>query len=218
MYTSTLLVALLSVPGAADTPTWSSSYTAACKECETAKKPLAVFLGSGKTGYNKVARDGELSPECRRQLASGYVCAFIDTSTESGRRLAGEFEMPSGQGIVISDRGGAVQAFRHEGDLTNADLNAYLERYASGTAVSTTETIYSARTSFAAPEDDKKDPKKDPKKDDKKGKPAPVCVGGVCYAPTAHHGTVVSGCAGGSCGGSDCGHHGRGHRRGGRCR
>ncbi len=215
MYTSTLLVALLSVPGAVDTPTWATSYSAACKECETAKKPLAVFLGTGKTGYDRVARDGGLSTECRKQLASGYVCVFIDTSTESGRRLAGEFEMPSGQGIVISDRGGAVQAFRHEGDLTNADLNAYLERYASGTAVSTTETIDSARTSFAPPKDGAKDgPKQGP------AGPAPHyghgtivvgggCAGGACYAGS---------CGGGGC--SDCGHHGRGGRghRGGRCR
>jgi hypothetical protein len=222
MYTSTLLVALLSVPGAADTPTWSSSYSAACKECESAKKPLAVFLGSGKTGYNKVARDGELSPECRRQLSSGYVCVYIDTSTESGRRLASEFEMPSRQGIVISDRGGSVQAFRHEGDLTNADLNAYLERYASGPAVSTTETVYGARTSFAAAEEDAKDAKDG----GKKGTAGP--------APHHGHGTIIVGggyggcgggaCYAGSCGGggySDCGHHGRrgGHRhRGGRCR
>src|SRR5262245_28843284 len=157
MYTSTLLVALLSVPGAADTPTWATSYSAACKECETAKKPLAVFFGAGKMGYDKVVRDGGLSADSRKQLASGYVPVVIDTSTGSGRRLAGEFDMPSGQGIVISDRTGEVQAFRHEGDLTNTDLNAYLERYASGAPVSTTETIESARTSYAPPAEGKKD-------------------------------------------------------------
>src|SRR5436309_2264194 len=130
MFTSTLLFALLSVPGAADTPTWSTDYQAARKESATTGKPLAVFLGTGKAGYEKLARDGgELSAECRRHLASHYVCVYVDTSTESGKRLADALEMPGGQGLVLSDRTGAVQAFRHEGSLTNAEMSAYLERY-----------------------------------------------------------------------------------------
>src|SRR5436305_2248053 len=148
MYASTLLIARLGVPGAADTPTWLTDYQAARKESATAGKPLAVFLGTGKTGYEKLARDGgELSAECRRHLASHYVCLYVDTSTESGKRLADAFEMPGGQGIILSDRTGGVQAFRHEGTLSNADLGAYLERYAGDRAVTTTETAESIRGS-----------------------------------------------------------------------
>jgi len=222
MYTSTLLFALLSVPGAADTPTWSTDYTAARKESATKGKPLAVFLGSGKTGYEKVVRDGgELSAACRRHLASNYVCVAIDTSTEAGKRMASDFDMPSGQGIVISDRTGAVQAFRHEGNLTNNDLHAYLERYASDRAISTTETANSIRSaSFEDAEDAGKDPKKEPIKEPKKD---------GAMKPLADHVVWVgggSGCGSVSCGGgsySSCGHHGhcgRGgrHHRGGRCR
>src|SRR5947209_4281896 len=153
MYTSTLLFALLSVPGAADMPTWSTNYQTACKESATAGKPIAVFLGTGKAGYEKMARDGgELSAESRRHLASHYVCVYADTSTEAGKRLADAFEMPGGQGLVLSDRTGAVQAFRHEGSLTNVELSAYLERYSGERAINTTETANSIReSSFEAP-------------------------------------------------------------------
>src|SRR5262249_19116039 len=144
---------------------------AARKESATKGKPLAVFLGAGKTGYEKVVRGGgELSAACRRQLASNYVCGSIDTSTEAGKRMASDLEMPSGQGIVIRDRTGAVQAFRHEGDLTNSDLHAYLERYTGDRAITTTETANSIRSaSFGSEaEDAAKDPKKAPMKDPKK--------------------------------------------------
>ncbi len=224
MYTSTLLFALLSVPGAADTPTWSTDYQAARKESATTGKPLAVFLGTGKAGYEKLARDGgELSAECRRHLASHYVCVYVDTSTESGKRLAEEFEMPGGQGIIVSDRTGAVQAFRHEGRLSNADLGAYLERYAGERTVTTTETVDSIRgSSYEAP------PKEGVVKEgvSKDG----AMKGPVMAGPMGHPGYVMTGgyvgggCYAGGCGGgynSDCGgHHGRHHRggRGGRCR
>jgi hypothetical protein len=215
MYTSTLLCALLSVPGAADTPTWSTNYQAAVKEGATAGKPLAVILGTGKNGYEKVVRDGgELSAACRKHLAAHYVCVYADTSTETGKRLADAFAMPGGQGIILSDRTGAVQAFRHEGALSNADLSTYLERYGSDRAVTTTETADSIRgSSYEA---------------------APTGGGAPAGGHAGHGGYVISGgsaggCIGGSCYSGGCsggqcsdGHHGRQGRRGGcrggRCR
>jgi hypothetical protein len=38
--------------------------------------------------------------------------------------------MSDGLGIVISSRKGDLQAFRHEGDLSNAQLVRYLRKYA----------------------------------------------------------------------------------------
>src|SRR5262249_39112171 len=127
------------------------------------------------------------------------------TSTEAGKRTASDFEMPGGKGIIISDRTGGVQAFRHEGDLTNADLHAYLQRYTGDRAITRTETADSIRDSSF--EEAPKDPKKDPKKD------------GAAKPPAVPHDHVVwvsSGCGGGGCGYASCGsggHH-RGHRHG----
>ena len=60
-----------------------------------------------------------------------------------------DFELSGGTGLVISDRTGQLQAFRHEGALDGADLKAYLERYgAPERAVTATETHSASRTSL----------------------------------------------------------------------
>src|SRR5262249_28557257 len=116
MYTSLILFAL-AVPGADEGLTWVRDYQEARQQAASKSKPLAVFLARGRAAAEKVARDG-LSAEARRQLASNYIAVAIDTSTEQGRGLAERFEMPTGQGLVISDRTGRLQAFRHEGELS----------------------------------------------------------------------------------------------------
>jgi hypothetical protein len=128
---SILMVALTGLPGgiASSGPKWHTDYSVAQKQAESAKKPLAVFLAPGKTGYEKVARDSGLNSEIQQTLASQYVCLHINTAEVNGKRLAADFEMPSGVGIVISDRSGSAQAFRHEGDLANRDLARYLVKY-----------------------------------------------------------------------------------------
>jgi hypothetical protein len=130
--TSILMVALTGLPGGvmSTAPKWHTDYAIAQKEAESAKKPLAVFLAPGGAGYDKVARDGGMNSEVRRTLATEYVCVHINSAEANGKRLAAEFEMPSGLGIIISDRTGTVQAFRHEGDLGNRDLGRYLVKYA----------------------------------------------------------------------------------------
>jgi len=177
-----------------------------------------------------------LSAECRRHLASHYVCAYVDTSTESGKRLADAFELPGGQGIIISDRTGGVQAFRHEGTLSNADLGAYLERYAGERAITTTETADSIRgSSYEAPPKEgvvKEGVSRDgamrgPVMGGPMGHPGYVemggYVGGGCYGGGGGCYGGGGACYGGGCGGGSCssgGHHGHHHRggRGGRCR
>jgi hypothetical protein len=154
MYTSVLLVALSSVaaPSDRDSLTWQNDYAAARRQGESAGKPLAVFIGSGKAGWEKVCRD-DMSSECKEALASKYVPCYIDVSTDEGRRLAPLFKV-NGTGLVISDRTGELVAFRHEGDLSGGDLGRYLTRYADPSrAVSTTEGTGSARTSYYGPGD-----------------------------------------------------------------
>jgi len=152
MHTSIVLAALtglLAPAEGASAPTWLSDYAQARRLGAAQKKPLAVFLSSGKENWGKRATEGSLGGEVRRLLAGRYVCVNVDTTTEEGRRLASSFEMPNGLGLVISDRTGQLQAFSHAGELAGADLARYLERYAaSDRVVETTETHTTGRTSF----------------------------------------------------------------------
>jgi hypothetical protein len=132
MYTSILLVALTGVAPNAEAvkaPKWSLDYTTASKQAADAKKPLLVVLAPGEGGYQKLGHEGSLGAEAEGLLAANYVCVHIDTNSAKGKELAQAFAIPEGLGIVISDRTGEKQAFRHEGDLNRDVLVRYLERY-----------------------------------------------------------------------------------------
>src|SRR6187399_1168127 len=98
MYTSLMVLALSGAMAADAQPTWLTDYSAASKQCAVTKKPMAVFLGSGTKGYDKLAREGSLQAEVSQSLADTYVCVYIDTSSEAGMKLAQAFEMSSGKG------------------------------------------------------------------------------------------------------------------------
>ena len=149
MHTSVVWLALAGLaPQAEATPTWRNDYFQARQKGAAQKKPLAVFLAPGQGGWKKLSAEGGLGDGAKKVLADRYVCVHIDTTTEQGRKLAKDFEIDGGVGLVISDRTGKFQAFRHEGTLPGADLRAYLERYADPDRVATTtETHTSSRTS-----------------------------------------------------------------------
>ncbi|MBI1917584.1 MAG: hypothetical protein HYS12_23050 [Planctomycetes bacterium] len=155
MHTSILCAALAGlVPHAelAPSPNWTSDYVQGQRQALIRNKPLAVFLAPRKGGWDKLTKEGNLGKEARHLLADRYVCVHVDTDTERGRQLALDFEVSGGLGLVISDRTGQLQAFRHEGTLPGDDLKSYLERYsAAGRVTQTTETHESNRTSYAAP-------------------------------------------------------------------
>jgi hypothetical protein len=135
MYTSIVLGACLLggvAPERAPEPvSWRSDYTAACREARREQKPLAIFVGSGQQGWQKVSQDGQLSPEARQLLADKYVCVYADTTKDAGRGLAEGLELGNGPGLVLSDRAVEHQAFWHEGKLSPSDLEARLRKYAS---------------------------------------------------------------------------------------
>jgi hypothetical protein len=134
MYTSVMLLALSGyaapMGAAPESPSWLDDYAQAREEGERHKKPLAVFFGSGQAGWDQVSKDGKLGREVRDVLGSDYVCVYVDTSKESGKELASTFEIQDSKGLVISDRGGKLQAFRHQGKLAGEDLQRYLTKYA----------------------------------------------------------------------------------------
>jgi hypothetical protein len=152
MYTSAAMLALSGLLAAApvsESPTWSTDYSLARKEGGSKHKPLAVFLGSGPRGWNAVSQNGTLEKEVKQLLAEHYLCVYVDTSKPAGKRLAADFEMAGGPGIVISDAACKVQAFRHEGDLSTEALTRYLHRYADPERVARfTDTNPDERTSY----------------------------------------------------------------------
>jgi hypothetical protein len=190
MYTSILLVALTGtapVTEGSKAPAWSHDYTTAGKEAVQAKKPLLVILAPGQKGYDKMGRDGGISADAKALLADKYVCVHIDTTTAKGQELARAFDFEGDTGIAISDVTGEKLAFYHEGDLANADLVRYLERYSDpNRAVEFTESNPGRRHHGG-------------------GGCATVSCGGGCG------GYATCGTCGGGCGG---GRHHRGHRSG----
>ncbi|MGE3804006.1 MAG: hypothetical protein AB7K24_04960 [Gemmataceae bacterium] len=126
-----LLVALASIGAAlSEAQVWHSDYASAQEKAIQSHKPLAVVFGSGKHGWRKLSRDGDAEGQIARRFASEYVCLYVDISTESGSKLARSFQIHDDLGIVISNRKGDLQAFRHEGELSDAALNRYLKRFA----------------------------------------------------------------------------------------
>ena len=145
MHTSVMVLALALAAPAANkaSPEWLTGYGQAQRLGQTANKPLAVFMAPGKDGWKKLSRDGKVSEEALKQLAEGYVCCFLDTTTDDGKKWAKAFEMPGGLGLVLSDRSGDRQAYRHEGSLDSETLTSTVTAHSGSTSV---------RTSYYPPE------------------------------------------------------------------
>ena len=137
-----LAASLLALPQTLGKPAWSTDYRFAQKLLKDQHKPLAVFVGKGASGWQQVPRSGQLSAEAERILSQRYVCVYVDRNTAAGKELAGVFEIADGPGLVISDGTGRLQAFRHEGNLSDEDLTDNLRRFADPQRVAkTTETV-----------------------------------------------------------------------------
>jgi hypothetical protein len=151
MYTSVTLLALagyLAPIGMVPSPSspWLNDYSLAARQGREQKRPLAVFMAPGPEGWNKLSKEGNLDKDVRQVLETKYVCVHIDTSQESGKRLAAQFEIPGDRGLVLSDVSGEKQAFWHAGALSNADLDRYLTKYGDPDRVArTTETVAEQR-------------------------------------------------------------------------
>jgi hypothetical protein len=156
MYTSIVLVALTGsvAPSAvsAKVATWQSDYEAAYRQSSRDRKPLAVVFGRGSSGWEQLSKDGRFTKEIHDLLEANYVCVYVDTDQSAGRRLASAFELPAGAGMVISDHTGQYQAFRHEGELPNNDLERQLRKYADPERVMRrTETAVNVETRYYPP-------------------------------------------------------------------
>jgi hypothetical protein len=157
MFTTTLAVALAGFMASTmlESPSWHAEYDPAQQAAKKAHKPLAVFVASGKSGWNLISREGELSKDVLQLLAKNYICVYVDTDLKEGNQLAAEFEIPNGLGLVVSDHAGKYQAFHHRGDLSSEQLAGYLRRYANPERiVRATETNTAERVSYYPLESD----------------------------------------------------------------
>lgn len=143
MFSTTLTALALSTVLASGIPTpttWQPDYRSAVVRAATDKKPLAVFLVKDEATMKAISSDA------LDKLKREYVAVIVNTETESGKKLATSFEMT--EGLVISDRTGEKQAFRHVGSIPTTDLPSTLERFAHVSQVVTvTETqgiVYAA--------------------------------------------------------------------------
>jgi len=121
-------------------PKWEKSYFEARTWAVENQKPLAVFIGSGVSGWEKVSKDGSFDAKVYQMLKEEYVCVYVDTDTDAGKNLAKAFAVDA-KGLVISDKTGNTQAFHHSGDLSKDLLAKAVERYADVPQAKGTESV-----------------------------------------------------------------------------
>jgi hypothetical protein len=151
MYSTISLLALLLPTGNESTSiSWHSNYRIAKAEGISKQKPLAMFVASGREGWKKVLSEGTFNGEIKRLLAEKYVVVFIDLEDSYGKKIADMFAVDGGSAVIISSRDGDVQAFRHDGLLSESDLTVCLNRYSAAShVVVTTESLNIATSSVS---------------------------------------------------------------------
>ncbi len=134
-------------------PSWNRDYSIALEKGVQVKKPVAIIVGSGLSGWQGISKNGEIAKEVHQLLDEDFVCVYVDSSTDSGKKMADALSVGSGPALIIGDRSGTNQAFRYRGALTSNQLEATLKRYAKvGSVASVTESsVPSTTTSSPAP-------------------------------------------------------------------
>jgi hypothetical protein len=147
------LAALIAAPGV-EAPVWHKDYAGALKVGKETGKPLAVFIGNGSTGWQKIAREGTIDSEAAKVLSEKYVCLYLDLTQESEKQVAESFQVHASPALIISSHGGQFQAFRHEGELGQTELKSDLNRFSDPQRpVLTTEGASVSRASLYPPVD-----------------------------------------------------------------
>lgn len=153
MYSTIALLALMLPTGKNETAalSWHTNYRIAKADGISKQKPLAMFVASGKEGWKKLLSEGSFNAEIKRLLAENYVVAFIDREDSYGKKIADMFGVEGGTALIISSRDGELQAFRHDGIISETDLTVCLNRYsAANHVVVTTESLNIAVSGVSA--------------------------------------------------------------------
>jgi hypothetical protein len=150
---STLALLAFSLPMATQPGkvAWQNNYREARANGIAKHKPLAMFIAPGKDGWKKILAEGAFNANIQRILADNYVPVFIDRDSTEGKKTVAAFGLGDQPALIISSRSGDIQAFRHEGTLTETDLTVCLNRYSSaGLVVTTTESLINATNRVSA--------------------------------------------------------------------
>lgn len=140
MYTAMALVAL-TMGNLTSNPTWLDDYSAAQAKVTVAGKPMAVFVGTGKAGWEAAVRDG-IDPSVSKLLAEKYVCLYVDASTAKGKSLATAFQVGD-RGVILSDRTGKTQAYSAAGTISRSELSRALVAYSDVEVAQKTDALKS---------------------------------------------------------------------------
>lgn len=151
MFTTLAVVALsgLTAGKVAPGPVWHDDYRVAQTRVSEAGKPMAVFVGTGKTGWDGVIAGG-LDPAVSKVLSEKFVCLYVDTTTAGGRGLARALQIGE-RGLVISDKSGSTQAYSANGTVSAVEAQRALLAYADPATVNRTEIVQAAPAATPAP-------------------------------------------------------------------
>lgn len=111
-------------------PAWDTDYRHAKALAAKEQKPLAVVIGNGSAGWDKLVANGNFMAATTAELRSAYVWVYLDMEQETGKKLATSFELTKGPAVVLSDRSGSVQAYRRVGAVEGPELRKVLVSYA----------------------------------------------------------------------------------------
>lgn len=139
MFSSVFALAVSGMLAGAETanlPVWQSDYRQARELATREHKPMAVVIGNGANGWDKVVVGGAFGSETVSTLRTGFVCVYVDNSTPAGAKLAKDFGVTE-TGVVFSDRTAGVQAFRRLGAMPDAELHQAAVKYSDPKVVVT---------------------------------------------------------------------------------
>lgn len=136
-------------------PKWQPDYSTAVQVAAAQKKPLAVFVGHGKTGFAQLVTDGGPAAPVSQALSEKFVSVYVDADSPTGKPLAAALKVTDG--LVISDRTGNLVALRHQGPVAPATLTSYVTTYTADQPVvqtvqaGTLAPVYSPAPVFSSP-------------------------------------------------------------------
>jgi hypothetical protein len=141
------LLAVVAGTASAQEVSWRKTYQEARDQGQKAKKPLAVFIGTGPNGHDQLIQDGTLTPDIRKILVTEYVPIYLDADKADDQRLIQALGITTRRGLVLSDRVGESQAFFHDGRLTEREILRQLT-YFSAPDVIVNSTMTNSRYSY----------------------------------------------------------------------
>jgi hypothetical protein len=110
---------------------WHATYKAALTAAKRLDRPLFILFNAGSSSAVRlIGNMPVLSDEIEKALDEGYIRAYMDTETESGRSLADEFTVSVVPTIVVVVPGSDMPAHRSSGTPTTEQLLAVLSRHA----------------------------------------------------------------------------------------